>query len=67
MEEDLEEDGPSGCDDGDLAALVLRRFRSDEARDPAGARRRAHSFLARRGHDWERIERVLRLAFDPEQ
>lgn len=67
MEEDLGQDGPSGCDDADLAALVRRRFQRDEARDPAGARRRAHSFLARRGHDWDRIQRVLRLAFTPER
>ena len=63
MEEDLEGGGPSRCDDADLAALVRRRFRCDRTRDPAGARRRAHAFLARRGHGWERIERVLELAF----
>ena len=67
MEEDLEQGGPPGCDDGDLAALVRRRFQRQWVGDPTGTRRRAHSFLARRGHDWERIERVLRLAFATEE
>lgn len=67
MEKDLEQGGPSGCDDGDLAALVRRRFQREWDTDPTGARRRAQSFLARRGHGWERIERVLRLAFAAEE
>jgi regulatory protein len=66
VEEGQEQGGTPVCDDGDLAALVRRRFKLESTGDPAGARRRAHSFLARRGHGWERIERVLRLAFADE-
>jgi regulatory protein len=57
-----DEEARARSDDG-LAALVRRRFQGEWERDPESARRRAYSFLARRGHGWERIDQVLRVAF----
>jgi len=44
-----------------LAALVHRRFGRVLADDPGGGRRKAAGFLARKGHRWDTIERVLRM------
>jgi regulatory protein len=44
-----------------LLALVKRRFGSQMAVDPEGAKRRIAAFLARRGHDWDAIGRITRL------
>jgi regulatory protein len=62
---DMAAQDEAGGDDaatGNLAQLVRRRFGKDWARDPTGTRRRAYSFLARRGHDPERIGRILQSA-----
>jgi len=52
--------------DAHLVAQVRRRFAAEYQRDPARARRRAGGFLARRGHDWGAISRVLASAFAEE-
>ena len=51
------DDGPPA--DDLLTALVGRRFGARMAAGDAGAERRAGAFLARRGHDWQTIRRVL--------
>ena len=43
-----------------LLALVKRRFGKRLGSDPETTRRRASAFLARRGHDWDLIARVLK-------
>ena len=50
------------ADEARLIALVGRRFGSQLAAGDAGAERRAGAFLARRGHDWDTIRRVLAAA-----
>jgi len=49
-----------------LVVQVRRRFGPEYQRDPTRARRRAGAFLARRGHDWAAIARVLAGAFAAE-
>ena len=44
-----------------LAAEIDRRFGAQLRSDVATGRRRAGGFLARRGHDWDTINEVLRL------
>jgi SOS response regulatory protein OraA/RecX len=45
-----------------LLRLVTKKFGARIREDRQGGRNRAAAFLARRGHDWEVIERVLILA-----
>jgi regulatory protein len=55
---DRADDRPEG--DPDLTALVERKFGRELRRDRLRAERRVTGFLQRRGHDWERIDQVLR-------
>jgi regulatory protein len=43
-----------------VLSLARRRFYGQMATDPTGTKRRLGAFLARRGHDWDTIERVIR-------
>lgn len=49
-------------DEEDLVALVRRRFGALAATDGSLAKRRAHAYLARKGHEWDVIVRVTREA-----
>lgn len=50
-----------------LVRLVSRRFGKEWERDPEKAQNKVSGFLARRGHDWELINSVLRrIAADNE-
>jgi regulatory protein len=60
-----QDEDPDGVSSEGLAAVVhvvARRFGAELETDPVRGRRRAAAFLARRGHDWEAIEGILRLA-----
>lgn len=56
--------GSEGATEGEeaLVGTLRRKFAEAARRDPPGARRRAAAFLARRGHPWPDIQRLLRLA-----
>lgn len=43
-----------------LVEKLVRRFGAEYACDPAGTRRRIAGFLARRGYDWDSVDRVMR-------
>lgn len=65
--EELNEHGPEGAGgerNQQLVAMISRRFGRELGRDPVRGRRRAADFLRRRGHDWGRIDQVLRQVQD---
>ena len=47
-----------------VVQLVRRRFAGALRADPQDARRKISGFLARRGHDWDLIERIIREVID---
>lgn len=51
--------GEEGVEDR-LVNLVQRRYRRDLERDPEKGRNKVAGFLARRGHDWDLVNSVLR-------
>lgn len=53
------QEGLGGDVSQQLVDLVKKRFGKQLISDPDGARRRICGFLARRGHDWDTISRVL--------
>jgi regulatory protein len=50
-----------------VLSLARRRFQGQIAGDVAGTERRLASFLARRGHDWDTIGRVMRRLYEESQ